>query len=149
VRPHQKCWEMVERTESLFSGLKEAQGEMPILIVEDDWDIRSLVQMLLEDEGFAVETVADGRQALEWVAQRQPAMLILDMNLPFVDGFGVAAGLRAVHGEQVPIVTLTADSHGAEKARRVGAAAFLGKPFDIDMLIGEVHRVIATEAGPD
>jgi CheY-like chemotaxis protein len=114
--------------------------ESPILVVDDDWQMREVLQQVLESEGFVVETATDGRQALERVARTRPALLLLDMGLPLVDGFGVAAGLRKLYADPPPIIVITADGRAAEKAQRVQAAAYLSKPFDLDRLCTVVWR---------
>lgn len=65
-----------------------------ILLVEDQPEIRDAVRWLLEDEGFAVETAADGQAALAQVTQLRPALIILDMGLPILSGEGVVEGLQ-------------------------------------------------------
>lgn len=118
------------------------QSAFHILVVEDDQDVRHTIQWALEDEGYAVLTASDGKQALDRVQGRQPALVLLDMGLPVVDGYGVADGLRANYGDRVPILVITADGRAAEKAHRVGAVGYLHKPFDIDHLLGTVRRVL-------
>ncbi len=116
--------------------------ERVVLIVEDDTDLRQTIQWTLEDEGLAVDTAGDGREALERAMQRKPALVVLDMGLPLLDGNGVAAGLRASYGESVTILTMTADGRAAEKAKRVGAVGYLSKPFELDALIDAVWKAL-------
>jgi len=115
---------------------------VPVLLVEDDPGLRRLIAWALEDEALPCVAVADGQQALDWLDTARPALVLLDMGLPLVDGDGVAAGLRARYGEGVPIVVLTADGRAPEKARRVGAADVLRKPFDIEELVARVARLL-------
>jgi CheY-like chemotaxis protein len=118
-------------------------GMAPILVVDDDPEIRQMIQWALEDEGWTVETAADGRQALEQATRSRPSLVVLDMGLPLVDGAGVATGLYAAYGPTIPIVVVTADGHAAEKANRVGARAHLAKPFEIDALCDTVRSALA------
>ena len=124
-----------------------AAAGVPILVVEDDPRIREIIRWALEDEGYAVTTAADGRQALERAAAAPPALVVLDMMLPILDGPAVAAGLRAAPRPMPPIVLVTADGRAAEKAARVGAFAYLHKPFDLDDLIAVVRRGLARAGG--
>jgi CheY-like chemotaxis protein len=119
------------------------QGEAPILVVDDDPEIRQMIQWALEDEGWTVETAADGRQALDQATRSRPSLVVLDMGLPLLDGDGVAAGLRVAYGAAIPIVVVTADGRAAEKADRVGARAHLAKPFEIEALCDAVRRALA------
>jgi len=111
-------------------------------VVEDDSDLRQTIQWMLEDEGFLVETAADGREALNCAARRKPSLVLLDMGLPIIDGNGVAAGLRTTYGNNVTILTMTADSRAAEKAQRIGAIGYLSKPFDLDVLVNAVRSAL-------
>jgi two-component system OmpR family response regulator len=113
----------------------------PILVVDDDPGLRQVIQWALEEEGWLVQTAADGRQALAHAKRRRPRLVVLDMGLPELDGVAVAAELRRLYGESLPIVVITADGHAAAKARRVGARAHLSKPFDIDDLCDTVQRM--------
>jgi DNA-binding response OmpR family regulator len=114
-----------------------------ILVVEDDFDLRQTILWTLKDEGHEVEEAGDGREAVERALQRKPALVLLDMGLPIIDGYGVAAGLRSNYGDTVLIVTMTADGRAAEKARHIGAAAYLNKPFELDDLIAIVRLVLS------
>jgi two-component system chemotaxis response regulator CheY len=69
--------------------------------------------------------------------------VVLDHGLPTTDGTHVAAGLRQICGEQLPILMVTADGRAAEKARRAGAYGFLHKPFDDTVLVAAVRRGFA------
>lgn len=116
-----------------------------ILVVDDDPLILSALRGVLEDEGFAVVTAADGREAVERASNRRPALVVLDITLPVLDGFAVATALRAAHGPGLPILAMTADGAAEEKAARAGAYAYLRKPFELDDVVRAVksglHRV--------
>src|SRR5256885_492791 len=103
--------------------------EQIVLIVEDDADLRQIVKWVLEDQGFMVETAKDGREALDRAMVKKPSLVLLDMALPIIDGYGVAAGLHEVYGDTVTILTMTADGRAAEKAKRVGAIGYVSKTF--------------------
>ena len=119
-------------------GADSAGATEVILVVDDDPGIRQTIRWALEDEGFTVATAADGQEALAQGERHRPALVILDMTLPVLDGHAVADGLRA-GGAAVPILMITADGSAVAKARRVGAYAYLKKPFDIDALLGAVR----------
>ncbi len=114
----------------------------PILVVDDDPEVCHMIRWALEEEGLAVDTAADGRQALEQATRRRPRLVILDMGLPLLDGDKLAAELRAIYGDGVPLVLITADGHLVEKARRVGARAYLAKPFELDDLCAAVQDAL-------
>jgi DNA-binding response OmpR family regulator len=104
--------------------------------------VRHVIRSALEEEGLTVETAADGRQALDQATRRRPRLVILDMGLPRLDGAGLAAALRAIYGDGLPLLVITADGHVVDKARRVGARAYLAKPFDLDDLAAAVRQVL-------
>ena len=115
-----------------------------VLVVDDDANVRQVVQWTLEDAGFSVEVAGDGQSALKRAVAQRPAVVVLDIGLPDGDGAGVAARLRAACGDHLPIVVVTADGRAAEKARRAGAYAYLHKPFDGDELVAVVQRGLGT-----
>jgi DNA-binding response OmpR family regulator len=116
--------------------------EATILVAEDDPGLRQTIEWTLQDEGLAVELASDGVAALEMLRRHRPALLMLDMGLPRIDGIGVAAGLREVYGDKVPILVITADGRAQEKARHVGAVDYLRKPFDVDDLVHAVRQAL-------
>ena len=118
------------------------QEVSPILVVDDDPRMRHVIRSTLEEEGLAVETAADGPQALAQATRIRPRLVILDMGLPLLDGAGLAGELRAIYGDSLPFVVISADGHVVEKARRVGARAYLAKPFELDELAAAVRQVL-------
>ena len=120
--------------------MTERDGARPILVVEDERPLRETIQLLLEDEGMTVAPAANGRAALELASCERPALVVLDMALPLMNGDGVADGLHEMYGQDIPILLTTADGRAAEKALRVGAYAYLQKPFDIDVFLQEIRR---------
>lgn len=115
-----------------------------VLVVEDDPSVRRMIQWALEDEGLTVVVAADGQEAVEWTTRRRPDLVLLDMGLPVVDGDGVASHIRTQYGATVPIVVVTADGRAAAKAYRVGAVAYLQKPFEIAMLMESVRGALGS-----
>ncbi len=120
-------------------GIRGQAGE-PVLVVEDDPEVRQLICWLLEYEGYHVETAEDGEEALARAEQRRPSVVVLDLNLPALDGEGVAAALQSMHGTSLPILVVSSASRIYERARRAGAFASLRKPFDIEDLIRDVRK---------
>lgn len=114
-----------------------------ILVVEDDPALQETLVAILEFEGYAVLRARHGLEALERLRQRLPDLIVLDLMLPLLDGFGLAAELdrEGLRG-RVPILVLTADGHAGEKARRIGAEAYLAKPFDLGALVDMVARLV-------
>jgi DNA-binding response OmpR family regulator len=122
------------------STLPRADSGAPILVVEDDLDVQRVIQWALEDAGLTVETAADGWHALALALMRQPALVVLDLRLPRLDGDDVVAGLQMAHKARIPVVIVSADRAVAARAHELGAIAYLSKPFDLDALLDAVRR---------
>ena len=117
-----------------------------VLVVDDDPDMRRAINEVLVDQGFTVDVAGDGQQALDRVGTEAPSLVILDITLPIVDGYGVADELRQRFGV-LPILAITGDGRAPQKAQRVGAYAYLRKPFELDDLLRMVARGLGN--GPD
>lgn len=122
------------------------QSPNDILVVEDDPALRETICWALEDEGLSPRAVSNGQEALDAALERRPALVILDWNLPVLSSETVADGLRDAYGEMVPILLVTADGRAAWKAERLGARAYLHKPFDLDDFIEAVYQAIGSRS---
>jgi DNA-binding response OmpR family regulator len=111
-----------------------------LLVVDDDQDMRYAIATALQDEGFLVDVAASGTEALELAERQPPDLLVLDVTLPGLDSSEVSARVRALRGPVFPVLVITADGHAREKARQLGAYAYLHKPFDLRVLIDQVRR---------
>ncbi len=116
-----------------------------VLVVDDDRDLLSLIRFVLEQEGYQVETAAHGRDALRAVERGMPDLILLDMKMPVMDGWGFCAEFHARYGSQVPIVVLTASEDARKAAEQVGASGWVGKPFDLDDLLNTIEHLIGSE----
>ena len=113
----------------------------PILIVDDDPDIRDFVEQVLVDQGYEVATASDGQVALESMECVHPRLILLDMRMPAMDGWAFAHAYRVQPGPHAPIVVMTAAQDAGERARQINAQGFLAKPFDLQDLLNIVHRL--------
>jgi DNA-binding response OmpR family regulator len=118
-----------------------------ILVVDDEPDILLMLRMSLEDEGHEVFLAADGEAGLVGLADHQPDVVVLDVMMPVLDGFGMLERKRAT-GDTTPVVMLSAKSEQADvdRALALGAVEFVSKPFDLDRLIALVESVLAHRA---
>lgn len=112
----------------------------PILVVEDDEGILSTLELVLVEEGYRVVTAADGAAALDIVERQKPALILLDMKMPVMDGWAFARAYRDKPEPRAPVLVVTAARDAAQRAKEVGADGYLPKPFDIDDLIELVGR---------
>ena len=116
-----------------------------VLIVEDEITIAAVLAEFLEEEGFPTTTAPNGREAVTFLKAEQGYIVLLDVMLPFLDGYGVIEWLRAAHHlDHHQIILMSAGSQQA-KARalvREGAiAAFINKPFDLEQILKLVKQV--------
>src|SRR3990170_6924345 len=116
-------------------------GEL-ILVVDDEANIVELARLYLEREGFSVDSAADGAIALEKVQARPPALMVLDLMLPLVDGFDVCRRVRAT--SDLPILMLTASDDDVDKivGLELGADDYLTKPFNPRELVARVKAIL-------
>ena len=115
----------------------------PILIVEDDPVIRELLLDLLDIEGFTAIAVENGVEALRSVRQDEPALILLDLNLPLLDGEAVLRELQRSNVD-VPVLLMTADPRGRVLSSSRGISGFIPKPFDVDDLIVAIRMIWAS-----
>ncbi len=113
-----------------------------ILVVDDDEIIREVVNLTLSDEGYKILEASNGKIALEVIEKQTqpPDLILLDMRMPVMDGWGFADQYRQTAGPHSPIVVLTAATDAAAFANQVEADGFLAKPFDLDRLIEIVEQ---------
>lgn len=111
----------------------------PILIVDDDRDILAAERQVLAERGYTVREANDGAEALRQIDIEPPAMIVLDVQMPGIDGPTFARELRT-RLRHVPLVILTAASDPKREADRCNAEAYLRKPFHPDDLLRLVER---------
>ena len=117
-----------------------AAAQCPVLIVEDDADLRQMMAQVLNLEGFHAVTVANGREALEYLEDHRPKpdLILLDLNMPVMDGWEFRRKQRAnPNVADVPVIVVSALD--PSRVEDVAADAFLKKPLDFDRLLQLVH----------
>jgi two-component system, chemotaxis family, chemotaxis protein CheY len=117
-----------------------------VLIVDDDPAIRETLAMLLDSEGYRVQTATNGQEALDQVAQETPALVLLDMQLPIMDGWEFARAVSPKRNGGLRILVMTAGAHAFQAAVATQADGYLAKPFDLANLLAEVHRLCSGAA---
>lgn len=117
---------------------------LEVLAVDDSRTMRNMIRMVLEQAGFTVHTADDGIHGVEVLQDLSPDVIITDINMPRMDGFGF---IDAVRGQDIhratPILVLTTESAADMKmrAREAGATGWIVKPFDPAKLVGALQRV--------
>jgi two-component system phosphate regulon response regulator PhoB len=118
-----------------------------VLLAEDDEDVRALAELVLRRAGYEVAAVADGEAALAAAAERTPALAVLDVSMPRLDGLDTTRALRErPETRAIPIVLLTARVTDAdrERGRVAGVTAQLDKPFSPAALAERVSALLST-----
>ena len=138
--------ETMDPQEMIWNGSAVAGEGKAVLVVEDDVDMRELMEVILDGMGYRVMTAAEGQEALAKVLQEMPGVILLDMKMPGMNGWEFAEAFRARHGHAAPIVVLTAAQDASLRAQEIGAEGYLDKPFDMDDLVGTVARYLGQAA---
>jgi DNA-binding response OmpR family regulator len=128
----------------------EEREELKVLLVDDEDQLRRVMRDLLEREGYSVSEARDGVEALDEVDRYAPDIIVLDLNLPSLDGYGVLSHLRSRPATaDIPVVVLTA--HGDEDSEvrvfEMGADDFLSKPFRARSLSARLQAVLNRTRG--
>ena len=120
-----------------------------VLVVDDEADLRRALERALVLQGYAVETAADGTQALRSLAAQAPEVVVLDVAMPDVDGLEVCRRLRQA-GDRTPVLMLTARDAVDDRVAGLDAGAddYLVKPFALDELLARI-RALLRRAGPE
>ncbi|MFP5247772.1 MAG: response regulator [Thermoanaerobaculia bacterium] len=121
-----------------------------VLIVDDNEATCTLITALLQNE-FAVETAHDGQEAIEKIRHRNYATILLDLLMPFVDGYGVLDFLRAERPDllsHVLVVTASLSPRELERVRAYEIAGLIAKPFEVDTLFAAVRQCAGEKAPP-
>jgi chemosensory pili system protein ChpA (sensor histidine kinase/response regulator) len=117
---------------------------LEILIVDDSISVRQVVTRLMESRGWKTQTARDGMEALDRVRDRRPDLIVLDIEMPRMNGYEFMGALRAQHGyEDIPVVILTsrtAEKH-REKAMSLGAKGYIVKPYKDDDFLDLVEKL--------
>ena len=121
-----------------------------VLAIDDSRTIRNLVRKAMEDAGFTCTTADDGVQGVERFGEVEPDVVITDINMPRMDGFGVIDAIRSgtSANRTVPILVLTTESAEELKARarKAGATGWIVKPFEDTAIVSVVRRVTGARA---
>ncbi len=121
-----------------------------ILVVDDEPDIVKLVARIMESRGHRVSTARDGQEALDLVGRERYDVIVLDLNLPKVDGFEVCRRMKESEATRsTPVVMLTAaypSVEDASKGLKIGADEYVVKPFLREVLVHNIERLLESAA---
>jgi len=138
-----------EETETEAAGEAGAEVEAPapevrhtLLVVDDSVVIRKMVEIALENENYEIVSVANGKDALKYLDENTPSLVILDIMLPDVNGLDILKAIKA--SKDIPVVMLSAKDTPREttKAKELGADDFIPKPFKDEELVSKIRELI-------
>jgi len=118
-----------------------AEETFRVLIVDDEAALRSAVAGFLRDEGFVVDTATNGSQALDRVQRHRPALILLDIGMPVMDGWDFVRHLRE-RGIDIPLVVMTAAANARQWAIELGATAYVTKPISLPLLVNRLDDIL-------
>jgi len=116
-----------------------------ILVVDDSPFILEIIETILKDSGFEVITADDGEKALNRAKTEAPALMVLELMLPKMNGYEVCKILKSDENfRQIPIIMLTArvNEEDEQKGKDAGADVYMGKPFELDDLVAKVRELL-------
>lgn len=134
----------MDNVENLIAGGVEQPAsvveERPIIVVDDDEAVASVIADFLVEEGYPVVVAHNGLEAMERLATCQPRMILLDMQMPRMDGRAFVAAYRQQPVPHAPIVVMSAAYDLRLLAARIGAEDYIAKPFDLWHMLDLVQR---------
>jgi len=115
-----------------------------VLVVDDDADSRTLLEMALSISGYTVETAVNGRDALESARRNPPRLILLDLAMPIMDGFTFRTEqLRDSALAAIPVICVSGRHDAARVSKRMHVAACIPKPFDLATVIDHVRHIVS------
>jgi DNA-binding response OmpR family regulator len=117
-----------------------------VLVADDDEDLCTLLRTNLEADGFVVLIAGDGRRALEIIESEKPDIVLLDIMMPVLDGYGVLERLSKDPHERTRVILITAKASSRDRLQgwELGADEFVTKPFDLNSLLKRVRKIHAS-----
>ncbi len=130
-------------------GAQYQPGGPYLLVVDDSPSVRRVVSNMLKANGWEVVAARDGIEALEQIARQRPAAVLLDIEMPRMDGYELMASIRAQEQySDLPLIALTsrAASKHRQRAMQLGANEYIIKPYQYQALLGIINRLVQAQA---
>jgi two-component system, cell cycle response regulator DivK len=120
------------------------------LLIDDDGDSREAYAEYLRGYGYDVTALGDSRGAMADIAVHRPAIVLLDLQMPFLDGFELLRRIKTLPGPALPVVVISACAYPEDRARAAAARcdAFLAKPATPDEVLATIRQLVAVESSP-
>lgn len=120
-----------------------------VLLIDDDVNLTEIVRLTLKHEGFSVLSASNGKEGLALAAGKKPDLVILDVNMPVMDGWDTLGQIRGLKATQkIPVLMLTTQGlvGDVDRAMQLGATSYIVKPFDMKRFIEKVKSLLATDS---
>lgn len=125
----------------LLMSLEQSQAAPTILVVDDDLAIRSMLETMLEEEGYKVVLAANGQEALEYIRRQRPALVLLDLMMPIMNGWQFLETVSTLpEFKDLPVLLLSASREIISTAHSSRVKGYLPKPFELDRLLHSVEH---------
>ena len=111
-----------------------------VLVIDDDDELAEVLRQALRESGYAVATVRHGAAALDLIGQIQPDLILLDLRMPIMDGWSFVTQYRRIGKSAGRIVLVSGHPDVREISQRLGADAYVGKPFELTQLLSTVEQ---------
>jgi DNA-binding response OmpR family regulator len=122
-------------------------GRSPVLVVDDDLDSRTLLELALSTAGYPVVSAANGLEALAIARRFHPAVILLDLMMPVMDGYAFrAAQLLEAELATIPVICVSGRHDAAKAARELQLADCLVKPFELDAIVDRVRALVVASS---
>lgn len=117
-------------------------GAGPILVIDDDEAICDFLEISLTEEGYKVVAARDGAQGLRLLEENRPGLVMLDLNMPVLNGWGFLAAYSKMPGPHSPVIVMSAANNSARVNISDNVVDFVAKPFNLDSLISLIARYV-------
>jgi two-component system chemotaxis response regulator CheY len=126
-------------------AIKPQKRQQRVLVVDDNAGMRDIVSLYMDEFDVCVQQASDGLEAIELLQKFKPDVMVLDINMPHLDGFGVLRHIRERSLDRVPhtlMLTARNDHDDARKSIELGACDYLAKPFESKQLVSRIARLL-------
>jgi DNA-binding NtrC family response regulator len=125
-------------------------ADAEVVIIDDDTEVSELLAEVLTEHGYRVRTAANGREGLSLIAERPPALIVLDLDMPILNGSETAATLMKIDRgmERIPLVVVSGNVPLSAAAASIGTPYLVGKPYTVEAILRVVARALSERSPP-
>jgi len=128
--------------------MDQSHRKATILVIDDEMDMVELIETSLVPEGYRVFSASNGQEGLEKLSATRPDLIILDINMPTMNGITFCHEMHQKHGFSIPVLIISARPHSEHLIQELQVDGFLDKPFAIDNLLFNIKQILSHHARP-